>query len=46
MSGRRHGNDYPTQIPLAIVFAGIILFSTGARMQAQQRRVPPAVESP
>ena len=41
MSGRLNGNDNLSQIPWAIVFAGIILVSTGARMQAQQRRVPP-----
>jgi hypothetical protein len=41
MSGRLNGNDNLTQIPLAIVFAGVILVSTGARVQAQLRRVPP-----
>jgi hypothetical protein len=37
---RLTGNTNP-QILLTILFAEIILFSTGARMQAQQRRVPP-----
>jgi len=41
MSGRLKGKDNPTQIPLAMVCAGIILLSTGEMMQAQQRRVPP-----
>src|SRR2546430_13884058 len=41
MSVRLNGHDNLTQIPLAFVFAGIILAATGTRMQAQPRRVPP-----
>ena len=41
MSGRLKGKDNLAQILRAIVCAGIILVSSGARMQAQQRRVPP-----
>jgi hypothetical protein len=41
MSDRLHGNNNFTQMFLAVGFAGIILVSTGARIEAQQRRVPP-----
>lgn len=41
MSGRLHGNGKFTQVLLTILLAEIILVSTGARMQAQQRRLPP-----
>jgi hypothetical protein len=41
MSGRLHGNGKFTQVLLTILFAEIILVSTGVRMQAQQRRLPP-----
>ena len=41
MSDRLHGKDNFTQVFLAFGFAGIILVSTGTRIEAQQRRVPP-----
>src|SRR6185369_4477135 len=41
MFGRFSARDSLPKIPLAFVFAGITLISTGTRLQAQQRRVPP-----
>jgi hypothetical protein len=41
MSGRLHVNGKFTQVLLTILFAEIILVSAGARIQAQQRRLPP-----
>jgi hypothetical protein len=41
MFGRFNARDNLIQIPLAFVFAGITLISTGATTHAQQRRVPP-----
>ena len=41
MSRRLHGNDKFAQILLTIVLTGIVLVSTGTRIEAQQRRVPP-----
>src|SRR2546423_1043367 len=41
MPDRLHGHDNFTQILLVVAFAGLVLVSTGARIEAQQRRLPP-----